>query len=193
MRNRVKELERLVENQDGSTTLLSTRTEVHSPSRVSPVASPDFEWDSLKDHGHRVLWGGIHTSTAKSSQTQWYGPASALFFIGRLTAHLQSCFQQPLADRQIIPNSASRSFASPTSDVKEGSGESGASDPRCYSDLTGLQEDYFLGLFWQSYHCTYQIIDEADFRTHYRSLWTPSRATRKPSALVDIILALCSK
>ena len=162
-----------------------------SPS-TSPVASPNSDWDSLRDHGHRVLWAGIYTSTAKSSQPQWYGPSSALFFIGRLTSHLQNAFEQPLADRQIIPNSASRSFASPTSDGKEGSGEAGVVDPRSFGDLTGLQEDYFLGLFWQSYHCTYQIIDEAEFRAHYRSLWTPSRSTRKPSALVDIILALCS-
>ena len=57
--------------------------------------------------------------------------------------------------------------------------------------LTGTQEDYFLGLFWQSYHCTYQILDEVEFREHYKSLWAIPGTSRKPSALVDIILAIC--
>ena len=58
-------------------------------------------------------------------------------------------------------------------------------------DLTGTQEDYFLSLFWQSYHCTLQVIDETEFKEHYRSLWTRPGSPRQPSALVDIILAIC--
>ncbi len=57
--------------------------------------------------------------------------------------------------------------------------------------LTGTQEDYFLGLFWQSYHCTLQFLDESEFRQHYKSLWSTSGTSRKPSALVDIVLAIC--
>ncbi|KAL9112375.1 MAG: hypothetical protein Q9187_007768, partial [Circinaria calcarea] len=57
--------------------------------------------------------------------------------------------------------------------------------------LTGIQEDYFLGLFWQSYHCTLEILDDVEFREHYKSLWASSGTTRKSSALVDIVLAIC--
>ena len=57
--------------------------------------------------------------------------------------------------------------------------------------LTRIQEDYFLDLFWQSYHCTLPIIDESKFREHYKSLWATSEKCRKPSALVDIVLAIC--
>ena len=57
--------------------------------------------------------------------------------------------------------------------------------------LTRTQEDYFLGLFWQSYHATYPILDEVEFREHYKSLWATSGTSRKPSALVDIVLATC--
>lgn len=37
------------------------------------------------------------------------------------------------------------------------------------------------------------IIDEAEFKDHHQSLWSASGTTRKPSALVDIVLALCMK
>ena len=57
--------------------------------------------------------------------------------------------------------------------------------------LPRAQEEYFLGLFWQSYHCTLQIVDEDDFKKHYTSLFTTAGKPRKASALVDIILALC--
>jgi hypothetical protein len=35
------------------------------------------------------------------------------------------------------------------------------------------------------------IVSESDFRTHYDSLWVTGNTRRKPSALVDIILAVC--
>lgn len=36
-----------------------------------------------------------------------------------------------------------------------------------------------------------QIIDEVEFKEHYKSLWVAPGKSRKPSALVDIVLALC--
>lgn len=57
--------------------------------------------------------------------------------------------------------------------------------------LTRTQEDYFLSLFWQSYHCTLQLLDEVEFREHYKSLWATSGTSRDQSALVDIVLAIC--
>ncbi|ERS99012.1 hypothetical protein HMPREF1624_04207 [Sporothrix schenckii ATCC 58251] len=58
--------------------------------------------------------------------------------------------------------------------------------------LTLTQEEYFLDLYWHSYHAAlFPVLDEADFRQHYRSLWATSGQDRAPSALVDIVLALC--
>ncbi|KAL1892350.1 hypothetical protein Sste5346_007088 [Sporothrix stenoceras] len=58
--------------------------------------------------------------------------------------------------------------------------------------LTLTQEEYFLDLYWQSYHTAlFPILDESDFRQHYRSLWGKSGQERAPSALVDIVMALC--
>ena len=59
--------------------------------------------------------------------------------------------------------------------------------------LNAAQEEYFLGLFWHSHHCSLQILDESTFREHYRSLLLnpPPNTFRQPSALVDIMVALC--
>lgn len=110
-----------------------------------------------------------------------------------MSSYLGTALQQPHFDHHMQPNSASRSFASPTS-LKRGNLEETSipADGSTTGDyLTATQEDYFLDLFWQSYHCTLQIIEEAEFREHYKSLWLTSGTSRKPSALVDIVLALC--
>ncbi|KAH8422160.1 Transcription factor [Colletotrichum scovillei] len=60
--------------------------------------------------------------------------------------------------------------------------------------LNPIQEEYFVNLFWQSYHTSlYAIIDEAEFKKEYQALYldVPSGYTRKPSALVDIVVAMC--
>lgn len=110
-----------------------------------------------------------------------------------MSSYLALTFQQPHFDHHMQPNSASKSFASPTS-PKKGAlewSELPADGPAVEDFLTGTQEDYFLGLFWQSYHCILQIIDEVEFREHYKSLWVTPGTPRKASALVDIVLALC--
>lgn len=168
-----------------------------SPS-VSPVTSPPaLSPGSLHPSGeHRTSkkdWEGIHTSTTQSPQTQYYGPSSSFYFIGRISSFLGMALQQPHLDHQLQPNAASRLYASPTN-PRRGNPD-GISLPAegnsSMEYLTGTQEDYFLGLFWHSYHCTLQIVDEVEFKEHYRSLWTTSGSPRKPSALVDIILAIC--
>ncbi len=110
-----------------------------------------------------------------------------------MSAYLGVALQQPHLDHHMQPNSASKSFASPISPERENLEEITilSEGSTTGNSLTGTQEDYFLGLFWQSYHCTVQIIDEADFREHYKSLWATPGKSRKSSALVDIVLAIC--
>ncbi|KAF2836212.1 fungal-specific transcription factor domain-containing protein [Patellaria atrata CBS 101060] len=161
---------------------------------ASSAASPPPALDPFKElEGKRKYWEGIHTSTAQSHQTQCYGPSSLFYFIGRMGSYLEKALQQPHSDHHMQPNSASRVFASPTSpwngSVEQNMMETDS--PITEEYLTSTQEEYFLGLYWQSYHCTLQVIDESEFREHYKSLWTTPGAPRKPSALVDIVLALC--
>lgn len=131
--------------------------------------------------------------STQSHQTHYYGPMSYFYFIGQISSFLCIAFQQPPSNHNLQPNSASRSFASPISSSGSSLDESHIIEesPSNGDYLTRTQEEYFLGLFWQSYHCTLQILDEADFREHYKSLWTAPGTPRKQSALVDIVLAIC--
>ncbi|KAE8393108.1 fungal-specific transcription factor domain-containing protein [Aspergillus alliaceus] len=163
---------------------------------ASPGKPPSVQsLDPFHGHGRtKMHWEGVHTRSAKSDQTQYYGPSSSFYFIARVSSYLGTVLGLPTSEYYMQPNSASRSFASPTSaSVKVNRQEPDITleEPTTGDYLTEIQEEYFLGLFWHSYHCMYQILDEAEFRQHYRSLWTESGAARKPSALVDIVLALC--
>lgn len=110
-----------------------------------------------------------------------------------MNSYLEVALQQPQSDHQLQPISASKAFASPLNLARCDADDNHApiEDPKSEVYLTGTEEDYFLGLFWQSYHCTLQILDEANFREHYKSLWASNQRSRKSSALVDIVLALC--
>jgi Fungal specific transcription factor domain/Fungal Zn(2)-Cys(6) binuclear cluster domain len=138
---------------------------------------------------------GTYTNASHSQQNQWYGLLSNFYYTSRLRTYLAIALEQPYSDDHIQPNTASKTFISPTSskpaESAPGENNLAADFGTSGSFLTGMQEDYFLGLFWESYHCTLQILDEGEFREHYRSLWKTSSSSRKPSALVDIILAVC--
>lgn len=197
LRLRVRELEKLLQTYDRpiNSNAASLPSSSASPTTSSsPVTYPPTILDPLGEHGgSRKYWEGIHTSTAQSHQTQYYGPSSSFYFIGRMSSYLGMALQQPHLDQHMQPNSASKALATPTSpwrgNLEEVRMPTDGATPVDY--LTGTQEDYFLGLFWQSYHCTLQIVDEVDFKEHHKSLWATPGTPRKPSALVDIILAIC--
>ncbi|RSL84733.1 hypothetical protein CEP51_003747 [Fusarium floridanum] len=155
---------------------------------------------------------GIHLDTTEpagpsSSRAHFYGQSSAYYFIHRINLHLQSHHQESpevQSPQTLIPNSASRSFVhavfSQEAEPEIGVGLEAVPERHqrltestlSGKNLTATQEAFFLDLFWDSWHCCYQILDQAEFEAHYESLWgDPGQTTRKPSALVDIVLALC--
>ncbi|OKL63471.1 hypothetical protein UA08_01794 [Talaromyces atroroseus] len=165
---------------------------------AAPVSrSPSSEIASSRPGGEtgQKLFEGTYTNASHSQQNQWYGLLSNYYYTARLRTYLAIALEQPYLDDYIQPNTASKTFISPTSSKPAGSvpeeSNLSADIGTSGSFLTGMQEDYFLNLFWESYHCTLQILDEGEFREHYRSLWKTSSSSRKPSALVDIILAVC--
>lgn len=127
---------------------------------------------------------------------QYYGPTSSAFFMKNMRSHLREALQQPDMDDPFEPVT---SLFTTTASLSEGDfpdQRSSMSTPTFTSeDLSRSQEEHFLNLFWQSYHITIPILNEKEFREYYNSLWTnafsPTEAKRKPSALVDSILALC--
>ncbi|ROW05312.1 hypothetical protein VSDG_00688 [Cytospora chrysosperma] len=207
---RVKELEAELENvrlngnqhdtpftspSSGSVGLPVESQQVSATSSISPTDQ------TLHSPVVRRCWEGVYASPNDTHAKQFYGPSSLFYFIKRMEDFLTTALQQPRRGQPIWFNSASKSFASPTPertrefaepfDDSTEHGQHGAHSTNQEQYLTTTQEEYFLGLFWQSYHCSMQIIDETAFREHYRSLCDVPGRSRKPSALVDIIVAIC--
>ncbi|KAG5293164.1 fungal specific transcription factor domain-containing protein [Histoplasma capsulatum G186AR] len=190
LKKRIKDLE--LQLKDAEQPEVEHVVHPSKPPRPLSVYAPEGLDPLNPDRPNRRNWEGIHARMAKSHQTQFYGPSSLCYFVGRLSSYLATVLQQPHLEHHFHPNSASRSFSCPTSS-KNGSIEENlmsADIPIDGDYLTGTQEDYFLNLFWQSYHCTLPILDEREFKEYYKSLWDTPGKPRKPSALVDIVLAL---
>lgn len=141
---------------------------------------------------------GIHIRTARSPQKTWYGSSSIFYFIGRINAFLTTTFQQDFSAQVLMPKAPSSLLDAPTTvtgevDKQNNQRAATAVDDPIYAAeyLTPTQEEYFLDLFWQSYFPTCPIFDEVEFKEYYQSLWSASGKERKPSALVDIVLAIC--
>ncbi|KAK1827510.1 transcriptional activator protein acu-15 [Podospora conica] len=210
LRCRVKELEQDAENrQDSSSTKrrrdsphsggspFSSHTRASTPFQAYPAEyDPELWTEHRPDQKTRAL--GVFAGDGRVKQ--WFGPTSLVYFISRMTSHLAQFGGHHPLDHTIHWSSTTPSFS--TAGLMDSSPEIppqdlqgvDALDSRACSGpchLSPLQEEYFLAMFWQSYHCYLQIVDETCFREMYRSLWTNGAKKRKPSALVDIILALC--
>ncbi|KAM0430392.1 hypothetical protein ACHAPT_005738 [Fusarium lateritium] len=199
LRRRVKELEAQLD---------ASNTESRSTDRHHVCDGKDDQLSSPYVYNE----DGIHLDTTQltepsPSRAQFYGQSSAYYFVHRINLHLQAHHQESpetQSPQTLIPNSASRSFVHAVcpqgAELDRGVSAELDSEPHqrltesilSGKNLTASQEAFFLDLFWDSWHCCYQILDQADFNAHYKSLWgDPGQTTRKPSALVDIIMALC--
>lgn len=163
-----------------------TDSDVSFPAlRGSSLSSPEPDADANPSTMHHAANGlpthkfskGVYAKDKDSSQhTTWYGPGSLHYFAMRLNRFLELSLPEakpihnPLVARQTCPLDNSTL----------------AND-----HLGPTQEQYFLDRYWQSYHTVFPILDEANFKEHYTSLWTKPNRERKSSALVDIMLALC--
>ena len=121
------------------------------------------------------------------------GLLSLALFLAKLSPHIGLTLQLPELDDLIQPNAVSNVFAK-ARNLRGNDSEEYPTALKSYlasENFFKSKEEYSLRLFWQSYHYTTPIIDEAKFTEHYGSLWlTSSRASRKPSPLVHMVLAL---
>ncbi|KAI3321088.1 hypothetical protein HD806DRAFT_504591 [Xylariaceae sp. AK1471] len=197
LKQKVRELEEQLAKERNKPSVVSTAVApLQSFALTPPGTSPTPDNDSVPHTvvGRQGVWGGVLTSTGQSPQKTWYGPSSLFYYINRMNTYLSAVFQQLHPDDLIQLKSVAKTFATP--DCNPASDEEKA-DVKDISQtvsneayLTPTQEEYFLNLFWQSYHPTLAILDETDFRKHYRSLATKPGQPRKPSALVDIVIAV---
>ena len=192
LEQRVEELEQEKE-RDAEKAVHQLQTPISLPRSLSGgQGSGTGEQDLVRSRLKKV-WEGIYISTARSPQKTWYGSSSLFYFIGRIDAFLKVALQQShLADR-MLPDSASNLLDAPTTVAAEaGQLTTPTDDPVNTGEyLTSTQEEYFLSLFWESYYTSYPILDELEFKKYYRSLWATPDGKRKPSALADIVIAVC--
>lgn len=183
LKKQIKELEQKLRHQSDASSLPNA---LGSSTTTDQARSKS--WDVRI--GNLKPVEGAWSTGSSTYQRQLYGQSSTFFFVSRLCSFIGTALQQPLADLQMDPNAACKVFASPNSPRPNDHADAGAN----MEYLSRAQEDYFLGLFWQTYHCILPILDEVEFRKHYETLWSTTSfncSVRKPSPLVDIILALC--
>ena len=191
---RVEELEQGKE-QDAEKLVPQLHTPSSLPRSLSDGRRSGTGEQDLAGSRMKRVWEGVYVSTARSPEKTWYGSSSLFYFIGRIDAFLTVALQQShLADR-MIPDSASHLLDAPTTVTPEeqvGKLIGPTDDPITTGEyLTSTQEEYFLSLFWQSYYTSYPILDELEFKKYYRSLWATPDGKRRPSALADIVVAVC--
>ena len=113
-----------------------------------------------------------------------------------MRSYLKEALQQPNSDDPFEPIT-SLSMSTAASSGNDFPDQRPSMSESMYEgvDMSRSREEHLLNLFWQSYHITSPILNEKEFRKYHKSLWTatfsPIEAKRKPSALVDSILALC--
>ncbi|KAF4944204.1 hypothetical protein FGADI_12858 [Fusarium gaditjirri] len=173
---------------------------------ISGLISQDSSLAPFYQEG--VQFDTTTTNQSSAPSTQFYGPSSTYYFIHCISQRLKANGTALGADQEphsLIPNSASRSMvnviSTPDAELDEHQTSDNAVPTRAPhgltektisgKDLSATQEAFFLDLFWDSWHCCYQLLDEEELKAHYKSLWNGPGNTRKDSPLVDIVLALC--
>ncbi|KAI0877398.1 fungal-specific transcription factor domain-containing protein [Hypoxylon argillaceum] len=198
LKQKVKELEDQLEKERSKSTAVSTATPPFAltpPGTSECTPTPDsIGVPSAATSMNQQVWGGVMSSTGQSPQKTWYGPSSLFYYINRMNTYLSAVFQQLHPDDLIQLKSAAKTFATPDCNPTDDDDKADTKDvSQTVSNeayLTPTQEEYFLNVYWQSYHPTLAIINETDFRRHYRSLATKPGKPRKPSPLVDIVIAV---
>ncbi|OJD33809.1 fungal specific transcription factor domain-containing protein [Diplodia corticola] len=162
----------------------------------TPPLTAEKPWpgadDTLEHYESRLdaREGPIVSDDSDLHGTHYYGPFSSRSFSNRLSSFLASVLHRPFHDMEQADDDAGSAV------LRLGGGGPAylsLEDQISCDWLSKPQQDYFLDLFWSQQHALPPLVSRADFQLHYDSLWTtPSLGVsfRKPSPLVDIILAL---
>ena len=145
----------------------------------------------------RLFSYGVSLRPPRGANDSFLGPSSLYYFTTRMVKPLSVVIQQASYPDSLVaryegnnPESSSAIFSNPAlgGTCKQVAGSQQA------EDWTPMQEQYFTDRYWQSLHTSVMpILDEAEFKEHHQALWTSVSAdgSRQPSALVDIVIALC--
>ncbi|PWY68623.1 putative Zn(II)2Cys6 transcription factor [Aspergillus heteromorphus CBS 117.55] len=196
LKQKVQELETELKHRCNCNGDRDSDSAVHIGSTPTPTAlASGFAENTTAEQ----YWGGVHFRPARSHNSLWLGPSSLYSYIQRLSGFLSLNFNHEQPAHQLLPISASdnrlldRPVTGPDQSPIHPPFPSTCTSPSssCVY-LTPLQEDFFINHFWQTFHVSlFPILDEAHFKKHYQSLWIAGGKERKPSALVDIVVAMC--
>lgn len=107
----------------------------------------------------------------------YYGPSSLHYYLNRMYSFLQAVGHAPYVEFSM---NMTPTVAKPENDAI-------AADR-----LNRSQQDFLVDLYWLWYHPIYPIINEDEFGTLYNATWHErTGVARRPSPLVDIVIALC--
>lgn len=205
LKQKIEDLERELQLQAQKTqTALSDQLHLQSPPASLSASSPEAILQShdgeLKSKFVIKHWEGVQLRPARCSHAAFFGPSSLYYFVNRFSTSLASSLRQShsTTDPMLLQSASSAKLLESLSLVSE---EDRRVPSTVFSsvieldnsgpNLTASQEEYFLHHFWQSYHTSlFAILDEAKFKKHHQLLWSSS-SNRRPSALVDIVLAMC--
>lgn len=200
MRSKVKDLQeqlRIAKQEAAEARIqqaqIQTPAQTNNHSTPSLHSLPDAVTHLAGDTEHSPgptlseVWRGLRDIGTRTGEL-YYGPILSLYFLARVNHYLTSeAFNQPLGDIRLNSCLAAIDYESYSQQQPQWD------TPGYAEDLTRVQEEYYLNLLWQTFHCLYPILSESEFTSYYTSLWSSSdgSSTRKPSPLVDVLLALC--
>ncbi|KAK7450714.1 hypothetical protein Landi51_05030 [Colletotrichum acutatum] len=198
LRLKVLDLERELQRHRGAHTNPETPFSLHSQQVVANVeatATSNIEVHFVTPKNKP--WDGALLRPARSPHVAWFGPSSLYFFIHRLGVFLSTDVEHAQPDHMLLRSTSGSAVPAQSRTTSEDASHLlrplfNGNKPGVY--LNPIQEEYFVNLFWQSYHTSlYAIVDEAEFKKEYQALYldVPHGYTRKPSALVDIVVAMC--
>ncbi|PVH93546.1 hypothetical protein DM02DRAFT_695675 [Periconia macrospinosa] len=186
LRLRVKELER----QLSSTSITDGANSKRDLNR--PLSSLPLNLDPLEEHGGNKKfynWDFVRTQTPQSDD-QCYGSSSSVYFTHQITRYLKSNLQHGHPDiMQVFGKRRLSKF------ISTGRNDQARNSirPLCHEGCTVLsqcQEEQLIETYFTSCQTLMPILDEIEFKTSHKCLWETLDNYRKPSALVDIVLAL---
>ena len=196
LKHRVRELEQQLKEERNTAGPSKSNAPVPEPSHlVSATSSLSIDLNHVRDTtSNKKFWGGVYTSTAQSRQKAWYGPSSLFYFISRMNTYLATVFEQLHLEEHVQLDSVAKSLPTPDYDdpldIRDPSSQEPSKTAASREFLTPIQEEYFLDLFWQSYHSSLVVLNEVEFKAHWRSLFVTPGKPRAPSALVDMVIAI---
>lgn len=191
LKGRVEELEKELKAMRFSPKISKGMTDNDNIPIKQEEVLPD-ELDPLSQHGgHRKYYNwDFATRNIRPGSNQTYGPSSNYYFINQLGSYLDTILlekEPPSNDQLQHQTSTARKLSS----ALEGREPSTMEVESSVQDLPRAEEEQMLALYWNSWNNIFPILVEDHFNTHYESLWQGQAVMRYPSALVDIVLALC--